>query len=104
MFPLWVRLLLPQTCLSRKHLLQVLKRQPGKNPMPLPYTGLMETTPLCPTCGQPGTRAFGPDEEWECRNEACPEYGQVLRADEPEVSEDSSFAWDVFAPFGEVAQ
>ncbi len=38
---------------------------------------------LCPTCGQPATRALGPDEGWECRNEACPEFGQPLRRDEP---------------------
>jgi hypothetical protein len=35
--------------------------------------------PVCPTCGQPATTAFGPDEGWECRNEACPEFGQPLR-------------------------
>ena len=38
---------------------------------------------LCPTCGQPATRAFPPDEGWECRNEACPEFGQQLAEIEP---------------------
>ena len=40
--------------------------------------------PLCPTCGQPASEALGgPDHDWECRNEACTEYGQPVRADEP---------------------
>jgi hypothetical protein len=42
-------------------------------------------TPVCPTCGQPATRALGPDEGWECRNEACPEFGQMLDEHEPPV-------------------
>lgn len=37
----------------------------------------------CPTCGQPATRALPPDEGWECRNEACPEFGQELVETEP---------------------
>jgi len=37
-------------------------------------------TPLCPDCGQPGTRS---DDGWHCRNEACPEYGQRLADHEP---------------------
>jgi hypothetical protein len=40
----------------------------------------MRETPLCPDCGQPGTLLA---DGWHCRNEACPEYGQPLRADEP---------------------
>ena len=64
----------------------------------------MEKTPLCPTCGQPGTRAFGPDGEWECRNEACPEYGQAIRPDEPEADADTSDDPDVFGLFGELAE
>ncbi len=40
----------------------------------------------CPTCGQPATRAFPPDDGWECRNEACPEFGQAIAADEPPPS------------------
>ena len=43
-------------------------------------------SPLCPTCGQPATQALGPDEGLECRNEACPEFGQPLRVDEPPSS------------------
>lgn len=43
----------------------------------------MPASPACPTCGQPASRALGPDEGWECRNEACPEFGQPLREDEP---------------------
>ena len=41
----------------------------------------------CPTCGQPATRAFPPDEGWECRNEACPEFGQPLTGLEPVPAE-----------------
>lgn len=44
----------------------------------------MRESPLCPTCGQPATVALaGPEHGWECRNEACPEYGQPLREIEP---------------------
>lgn len=40
--------------------------------------------PLCPTCGQPTTEGLaGPDNTWECDNEACPEFGQVVRIDAP---------------------
>jgi hypothetical protein len=40
--------------------------------------------PLCPTCGQPASEALGgPEHDWECRNEACPEFGQPVRPDEP---------------------
>jgi hypothetical protein len=36
-------------------------------------------TPICPTCGQPASLALAaPTDQWECRNEACPEFGQVL--------------------------
>jgi hypothetical protein len=39
--------------------------------------------PICPTCGQPASEALGGREhDWECRNEACPEFGQPVRADE----------------------
>jgi hypothetical protein len=39
--------------------------------------------PMCPDCGQPASRALGgPEHDWECRNEACPEFGQPVRADE----------------------
>ena len=42
------------------------------------------TPPLCPSCGQPASTALaGPEHGWECRNEACPEFGQAVRADEP---------------------
>jgi hypothetical protein len=42
--------------------------------------------PLCPTCGQPASQALaGPAHEWECRNEACSEFGQPLAADEPQA-------------------
>ncbi len=41
-------------------------------------------TPICPTCGQPATEGLaGPENTWECDNEACPEYGQVVRVDDP---------------------
>lgn len=40
--------------------------------------------PLCPTCGQPASEALGgPEHDWECRNEACPEFGQAVPDDEP---------------------
>ena len=49
------------------------------------YKIAMATTPpLCPSCGQPASEALGgPEHDWECRNEACPEFGQAVRADEP---------------------
>ena len=44
--------------------------------------------PICPSCGQPASNALaGPEHGWECRNEACPEYGQSLTADELERAE-----------------
>jgi hypothetical protein len=40
--------------------------------------------PLCPTCGQPASQALaGAEHGWECRNEACPEFGQPLQEREP---------------------
>jgi len=40
--------------------------------------------PLCPDCGQPGSEALaGAPHGWECRNEACPEFGQALQDHEP---------------------
>lgn len=48
------------------------------------------TPPLCPSCGQPASAALGgPAHDWECRNEACAEFGQAVRADEPTVTEDA---------------
>jgi hypothetical protein len=42
------------------------------------------STPICPSCGQPASEALaGPEHGWECRNEACPEFGQALSAAEP---------------------
>jgi hypothetical protein len=39
--------------------------------------------PLCPTCGQPASQALaGAEHGWECRNEACSEFGQAVRNDE----------------------
>ena len=47
-------------------------------------SGMTAETPLCPTCGQPASEALGgPEHDWECRNEACSEFGQPVRADEP---------------------
>jgi hypothetical protein len=38
--------------------------------------------PLCPTCLQPASKSLaGPEHSWECRNEACPEYGQPALLD-----------------------
>jgi hypothetical protein len=46
----------------------------------------MASAPMCPSCGQPASEALGgPEHEWECRNEACPEFGQALSAAEPPV-------------------
>lgn len=36
------------------------------------------SAPVCPTCGQPASEAISDDGSWECRNEACPEFGQIL--------------------------
>jgi hypothetical protein len=50
----------------------------------------MSSAPLCPDCGQPGSTALaGPEHGWECRNEACVEFGQALRPDEPPAAEPS---------------
>jgi hypothetical protein len=52
--------------------------------------------PLCPDCGQPASAALGgPEHGWECRNEACPEFGQAVRDDElPPRDEPSPDAGD----------
>jgi hypothetical protein len=40
--------------------------------------------PICPSCGQPASTALaGAEHDWECRNEACPEFGQAVEPDEP---------------------
>jgi hypothetical protein len=40
---------------------------------------MTDDPPLCPTCEQPASEALGGAEhDWECRNEACPEYGQAV--------------------------
>ena len=42
------------------------------------------TPPLCPTCGQPASTALADaGHGWECSNEACTEFGQPIRDDEP---------------------
>jgi hypothetical protein len=44
----------------------------------------MTTTehPLCPTCGQPCNEGLADNAGlWECANEACPEFGQVVEVD-----------------------
>jgi len=53
------------------------------------------SSPICPTCGQPATLALAaPPERWECRNEACPEFGQVLdpRVDRPDIEQHGRFS------------
>jgi uncharacterized protein YjlB len=46
------------------------------------------TPPLCASCGQPASEALaGPEHGWECRNEACPEFGQSIDANEPREPE-----------------
>ncbi|MDO9355315.1 MAG: hypothetical protein Q7T55_16570 [Solirubrobacteraceae bacterium] len=38
--------------------------------------------PLCPQCHQPASLALaGHEHGWECRNEACPEFGQEIGID-----------------------
>ena len=47
------------------------------------------SAPLCSDCGQPASTALaGPEHGWECRNEACPEFGQPVAADEPPPRDD----------------
>lgn len=37
---------------------------------------LANSRPLCPTCMQPASLALaGPPHSYQCRNEACPEFG-----------------------------
>lgn len=48
----------------------------------------MTEPPLCPTCGQPASTALaGPEHGWECRNEACSEFGQPIQAAEPRTAD-----------------
>jgi hypothetical protein len=55
------------------------------------YNGVVTSPPVCPTCGQPASEALGgPEHDWECRNEACPEYGQPVGADERSWEDDSA--------------
>ena len=45
---------------------------------------MTERPPVCPSCGQPASEALaGPEHGWECRNEACPEFGQAISPTEP---------------------
>jgi hypothetical protein len=47
--------------------------------------------PLCPSCGQPASHALaGPEHGWECRNEACPEFGQAVEPAEPRPRGDAA--------------
>jgi hypothetical protein len=40
--------------------------------------------PLCPTCGQPANEGLADRAgSWECANEACPEFGQVVEVVAP---------------------
>ncbi len=35
--------------------------------------------PLCPTCGLPTNEGLADEGKvWECANEACPEFGQIV--------------------------
>ena len=50
----------------------------------LECAGVTTTPPLCPSCGQPASTALaGAEHDWECRNEACPEFGQPIDPNEP---------------------
>jgi hypothetical protein len=47
--------------------------------------------PLCGSCGQPASQALaGPEHGWECRNEACSEFGQAIQAAEPQPRDDTA--------------
>jgi hypothetical protein len=47
--------------------------------------------PRCPDCGQPASEALaGPEHGWECRNEACSEFGQAIQAAEPQPRDDTA--------------
>ncbi len=49
---------------------------------------MTSAAPLCPTCGQPASKGLADtDPGWECRNEACPEFGQPLRDEEASRAE-----------------
>jgi hypothetical protein len=49
--------------------------------------------PLCPSCGQPASTALaGAEHDWECRNEACPEFGQPVDPNEPPPPEPPTVA------------
>ena len=49
------------------------------------------TPPNCPSCGQPATTSLaGAEHDWECRNEACPEFGQPVAPDEPDRPEEKA--------------
>ena len=44
----------------------------------------MTEHPLCPTCGQPCNEGLADNAGlWECANEACPEFGQVVEVAVP---------------------
>jgi hypothetical protein len=46
------------------------------------------TPPICPSCGQPASTSLaGAEHDWECRNEACPEFGQAIDPNESERPE-----------------
>ena len=54
-----------------------------RSPEPVYNLGVSTRPPLCPTCDQPASEALGgPEHDWERRNEACPEFGQPVEADE----------------------
>jgi hypothetical protein len=39
----------------------------------------MPDPPICPNCDQPASKALaGPEHGFECRNEACSEFGQAI--------------------------
>jgi len=47
--------------------------------------------PLCGSRGQPASQALaGPEHGWECRNEACSEFGQAIQSAEPQLRDDTA--------------
>jgi hypothetical protein len=45
-------------------------------------------TTALPSGGQPASEALaGPADDWDCRNEACPEFGRAVRTEKPSGEE-----------------
>jgi hypothetical protein len=59
-------------------------RAAGAAPAAGPHPPAAPRVPVCPSCGQPASAGLADaGGGWECGNEACTEFGQPIRADEP---------------------